>query len=93
MNIYIGNLSFDASEDDLRQLFEGYGEVTSAKIVMDRETGRSRGFAFVEMSDDTQAQAAIDDTNGKEFKGREMRVNQARPRTDGPGGGGGRGRF
>ena len=89
MNIYVGNLSFDVSEDELRQLFEVHGEVTSSKIIMDRVTGKSRGFAFVEMSDDAQAQTAIDVVNGKDLKGRPLRVNQARARTDGPGGGGG----
>ena len=95
MNIYVGNLPFEVSEDELRQLFEAHGEVTSAKIIMDRVTGKSRGFAFVEMSDDGQAQTAIDEVNGKDFKGRPLRVNQARARTDGPrgGGGGGRDRF
>ncbi len=93
MNIYVGNLSFDVSEDDLRQVFESHGEVTSTKIIMDRETGKSRGFAFVEMSDDAQAQAAINDVNGMDLKGRELRVNQARPRDDAPRGGGGRGRY
>ncbi len=93
MNIYVGNLSFDVSEDDLRQVFESHGEVTSTKIIMDRETGKSRGFAFVEMSDDAQAQTAINDVNGMDLKGRELRVNQARPRDDAPRGGGGRGRY
>ncbi len=94
MNIYVGNLSFDVSEDELRQLFEAHGEVTSSKIIMDRVTGKSRGFAFIEMSDDAQAQTAIDEVNGKDLKGRPLRVNQARARTDGPGGdGGGRDRF
>lgn len=93
MNIYVGNLSFDVSEDDLRQVFESHGEVTSTKIIMDRETGKSRGFAFIEMSDDAQAQTAINDVNGMDLKGRELRVNQARPRDDAPRGGGGRGRY
>jgi RNA recognition motif-containing protein len=93
MNIYVGNLSFDVSEDDLRQVFESHGEVTSTKIIMDRETGKSRGFAFVEMSDDAQAQTAINDVNGMDLKGRELKVNQARPRDDAPRGGGGRGRY
>ncbi|RKX26530.1 MAG: RNA-binding protein [Candidatus Zixiibacteriota bacterium] len=95
MNIFVGNLSFDATEDDLRQLFEQYGEVSSAKIISDRLSGRSRGFAFIEMPDDGAAQSAIDGLNGNDLKGREINVNQARPRESGPrrGGGGGRDRY
>ena len=80
MNIYVGNLSFGSSENDLRTEFETYGEVTSVKIISDRETGRSRGFAFVEMADDGAAQTAIDALNGKEIDGRAVNVNAARPR-------------
>ena len=80
MNIYVGNLSFGSSENDLRTEFEAYGEVTSVKIITDRETGRSRGFAFVEMSDDSAAQTAIDALNGKDIDGRPVSVNPARPR-------------
>ena len=80
MNIYVGNLSFGSSENDLRTEFETYGEVTSVKIISDRETGRSRGFAFVEMADDGAAQTAIDALNGKEIDGRAVNVNPARPR-------------
>ena len=80
MNIYVGNLSFGSSENDLRTEFEAYGEVTSVKIITDRETGRSRGFAFVEMAEDGAAQTAIDALNGKEIDGRAVNVNPARPR-------------
>ena len=89
MNIFVGNLSFDATEDDLRQLFGQHGEVSSAKIVTDRLSGRSRGFAFIEMPDDGAAQTAIDAINGTDISGREVNVNQARSREGGPGGGGG----
>ncbi|MBU8934375.1 MAG: RNA-binding protein [candidate division Zixibacteria bacterium] len=89
MNIFVGNLSFDATEDGLRELFEQHGEVSSAKIITDRSSGRSRGFAFVEMPDDSAAQAAIDGINGTEIAGREVNVNQARSREGGPRGGGG----
>jgi len=85
--LYVGNLSFQTSEDDLRQAFSQYGTVTSAQIVMDRETGRSRGFAFVEMSDG--ADAAIQAMNGADFGGRTLTVNEAKPRE----GGGGRGGY
>ncbi len=80
MNIYVGNLSFGSSEDDLRSEFESYGEVMSVKIITDRETGRSRGFAFVEMAEDSAAQTAIDALNGKDIDGRAVSVNPARPR-------------
>ena len=83
MNIYVGNLSFGSSENDLRAEFEAYGEVTSVKIITDRETGRSRGFAFVEMSDDGAAQTAIEALNGKPIDGRPVNVNQARRREGG----------
>ena len=90
MNIYVGNLSFGATEDDVRRAFEAHGQVESASIISDRETGRSRGFGFVEMPNDAEAQAAIDALNGQDLDGRALKVNQARPRTGG-GGGGGRG--
>lgn len=95
MKLYVGNLSFSTSEDTLRAAFEQFGAVTSAQLVMDRETGRPRGFGFVEMADDTQAKAAIDAMNGKNLDGRDLTVNEARPREDrgGGGGGGGRGGF
>lgn len=80
MNIYVGNLSWNSTEEDLRAAFEAYGEVTSAKIISDRETGRSRGFAFVEMSDDAAAKKAIEGMNDQDMDGRTLRVNEARPR-------------
>ncbi len=79
MNIYVGNISFSMTEDDLQQLFEEYGEVTSAKIITDRYTGRSRGFGFVEMSRNEDGNAAIEALNDKEMNGRPLRVNEARP--------------
>lgn len=88
MKMYVGNLSFDTSEDQLRQLFEAHGAVRSASIVMDRFTGRSRGFAFVEMDDATQANAAIAALNGANVDGRPLTVNEARPREERSGGGG-----
>ena len=92
MNIYVGNLSWQMTDEDLRTLFEQYGSVTSAKIVKDKVSGRSKGFGFVEMSDAAGAQAAIDGMNQKEVDGRALTVNEARPREDrGGGGGGGRG--
>jgi len=99
-NIYIGNLSYDATEDNLRETFSAFGEVTSANIITDRDTGRSRGFAFVEMSNDEEAKAAIEGVNETEIAGRQVNVNEARPRNDrggggrrgGGGGGGGGGR-
>ena len=92
MNIYVANIAYTAKDQDLRELFEAFGEVTSAKIIMDKATNRSRGFGFVEMSDDTAGKAAIEGTNGKGFQGRDLVVNEARPRTDG-GAGGDRGGF
>ena len=92
MKIYIDNLSFDATEEQLRQAFEGFGEVMSVNIITDRDTGRSRGFAFVEMSSQDEGTAAINGLNGQELNGRTLNVNEARPRTDrggGRGGGGG----
>lgn len=90
MNIYVGNLSRDVTEDELRGAFEAHGEVASANIITDKFTGQSRGFGFVEMPKDDEAQAAIDALNGTELKGRALNVNQARPRTDRPRRGGGR---
>lgn len=78
MKVYIGNLSFETSESDLRGLFDPHGAVASASLVMDRDTGRSRGFAFVEMTDDTQAKAAIAALNGQPFQGRSLNVNEAK---------------
>ncbi len=90
-NLYVGNLPFNVTSDTLRSLFEEYGTVTSASVVMDRDTGRSRGFGFVEMDDG--GEAAIDALNGKEFDGRALTVNEARPRAErSPGRGDRRGR-
>ena|SRR5579859_5452763 len=93
-NIYVGNLSYEATEDDLRQAFEAHGEVTSVAIIKDKMTGRSRGFGFVEMSDKNQANAAIQALNLQEVRGRAITVNEARPKAEGGarGGGGGGGR-
>jgi RNA recognition motif-containing protein len=98
MNIYVGNLSFDVSGEDLRQAFEAFGQVSSASIVKDKYSGQPRGFGFVEMPDQTEAQAAIQNLNGKELLGRPMNVNEARPRADrgrsgGQGGYGSRSRY
>jgi len=90
MNIYIGNMSYDTTEDDLRQAFEQYGEVSSVNIITDKYTGDPRGFAFVEMSNDDEANKAIEAMNRQEFGGRTLNVSEARPRQD-RGGGGGRG--
>jgi cold-inducible RNA-binding protein len=87
MKLYVGNLSFNTSESQLRSAFEQHGAVTSATLVMDRETGRPRGFGFVEMSDDAQAKAAMAALNGKDFDGRNLNVNEAKPREGGGGGG------
>jgi RNA recognition motif-containing protein len=93
-NIYVGNLVWDATADDLLELFKQHGNVTRAQVIMDRDTGRSRGFGFVEMGDDAEAQKAIDALNGAMFKGRALTVNEARPREDrGGGGGSGRGGY
>ena len=81
-NIYVGNLSFDATEQDLRGAFEQYGYVSRVNVISDRETGRSRGFAFVEMPDSDEAARAIDSLDGTDIAGRQVRVNAARPRSD-----------
>jgi len=91
VKIFVGNLNFKTSEGTLQQLFAAHGAVEEVFIATDRETGRPRGFAFVTMPDDTQAKAAIEQLNGKDVDGRTINVNEARPRTDGPGGGGNRG--
>ena len=94
-NIYVGNLAFDVSEDDLQTAFEEYGQVASVNIVKDRETGKSRGFAFIEMNDGQAAKQAIEGLNLQSIGGRNVTVNEARPRENRPrggGGGGGRGR-
>jgi RNA recognition motif-containing protein len=96
MNIYVGNLSYDATDEQLQELFGQFGQVESASIVMDRATGRSRGFGFVEMPDAGEAQKAIDELNNKEINGRTLTVNQAKPRqprTGGSSGGGGGGGY
>ena len=80
MNIYVGNLSFRTSDEELREVFAEFGTVTSAKVIMDRETDRSRGFGFVEMSSDDEGRAAIEALDGAEVGGRNLRVNEARPR-------------
>jgi RNA recognition motif-containing protein len=87
MNIYVANIPFKASEADLKELFEQHGEVTSAKIVIDKLTNRSRGFGFVEMADGTAAKEAIDKLNGSDFEGKTLVVNEARPKTDSASGG------
>ncbi len=84
MNIFTGSLSYDLTENGLRELFEEFGEVTSCKIITDRDTGRSKGFGFVEMSDKASAQEAIDQLNGKAIEGRTVVVNEARPREERP---------
>ncbi|MBU1319373.1 MAG: RNA-binding protein [candidate division Zixibacteria bacterium] len=93
MNIYIGNLSFDATEEKLRQAFESYGEVTNVNMITDRDTGRPRGFAFVEMSGQSEATAAIDGLNGQDLDGRTLKVNEARQREDRGGGDRGQRRY
>jgi RNA recognition motif-containing protein len=90
MNIYVGNLSFDVTEEDLKEAFSAYGQVESVKIIKDNYSGRSKGFAFVEMPGNTEAQAAIEGLQGKDMKGRAINVNEARPRTEGRRGGGNR---
>ena len=99
MNIYVGNLSFDTTEEKLQQAFENFGEVTSVNIIKDRYTGKSRGFGFVEMADNDAAASAIEGMNGQDMDGRTLNVNEARARTERNdrggrgGGGGGRRRF
>lgn len=80
MNIYVGNLSYAMTESELRDAFAAFGEVSSVKILMDRDTGRSRGFGFVEMPNQSEAEAAISQLNGKDLGGRMLRINEARPR-------------
>ena len=98
MNIYVGNLSRNVTEEDLQEAFKDFGEVASVKMIKDRYSGESRGFGFVEMPDKAEAQSAIDGLNGKELKGQAIKVNEARPqrsreRGDGGGGGGGYRRY
>jgi RNA recognition motif-containing protein len=93
-NIYVGNLPWGATADDLLQLFQDHGQVARAQVITDRETGRSRGFGFVEMVDDAEAQKAIEALNGTPYEGRPLTVNEARPREErGSGSGGGRGGY
>ena len=91
MNIYVGNLSYELSDEDLRMAFETYGQVESATIIKDKYNGHSRGFGFVEMPTKAEAQSAINGLHGKELKGMTLNVNEARPRSQGRGGRGGRG--
>jgi RNA recognition motif-containing protein len=84
MNMYVSNLGFHTSEEDLRKLFEAFGQVSSAKLIMDRETGRSRGFGFIEMNNDTEAKQAMDKLNSKEVEGRQISVTIAREKTSRP---------
>lgn len=93
MNIYVGNLAYDITEDELREAFEAFGQVTSVNIIKDKYSGRSRGFGFVEMASKEESQAAIDGLNGKEMKEQALRVNEARPRPEGRRGGGGGGGY
>ena len=92
MNIYVGNLSYDVSEDELREAFGAYGEIVSVNIIKDKYSGQSRGFGFVEMGDDEAGKAAIEGLNQTDLKGRPINVNVAKPRTERRGGGGGSGR-
>ena len=89
MNLYVGNLSHEVTEEDLKEAFEGFGQIESVKIIKDNYTSKSKGFGFVEMSNNTDAQSAIDGLNDKELKGRTIKVNTARPRTENRGGAGG----
>ncbi len=91
-NIYVGNLSFDATEDEVRGLFEEHGEVSKVNLITDRDTGRPRGFGFVEMADANQGRTAVEQVNGRELGGRTLTVNEAKPRAPRTGGGGGGGR-
>ena len=84
MNIYVGNLSYGVSDDQLREVFEAHGTVSSAKVISDKYSGRSKGFGFVEMDDDNEAKSAIEDLDGAEIDGRAVKVNEARPREERP---------
>lgn len=90
--LYVGNLGYSVTDNDLQQMFSEYGAVQSAKVIMDRDSGQSKGFAFVEMGSDSEAQTAIDSLNGTEVAGRALTVNEARPKEDRSGGGGRGGR-
>ena len=89
MNIYVGNMSYNTTEDQLRQAFEAFGEVSSVRIITDRDSGRPKGFAFVEMPSQDESTAAINGLNGQDLDGRTLNVNEAKPRNDNRGGGGG----
>lgn len=91
MNIYVGNLPYNVVEEDLREIFEEYGEVASVKIISDKLTGRSKGFGFVEMDEDKEAKKAIEELNNAELSGRNIKVNESRPKTNDTRGGGGGG--
>jgi RNA recognition motif-containing protein len=91
--LYVGNLTYETTGSDLQRIFEAHGTVVSAEVIADRDTGRSKGFGFVEMSSDQEAQAAIQALNGQEVGGRQLTVNEAKPREDRGGGGGGRGGY
>jgi cold-inducible RNA-binding protein len=93
MKLYVGNLSYDVNNASLEQLFAPYGSVRSAQVIQDRDTGRSKGFGFVEMADDNQARAAIAELNEKDCNGRPLTVNEAKPREERSSGGGGRGGY
>jgi RNA recognition motif-containing protein len=84
MNIYVGNLSYNVTQDELRELFSAYGEISTASIISDKFTGQSKGFGFVEMPQESQAREAISELNGKEINGRALTVNEARPRAERP---------
>ena len=91
MKLYVGNLSYSTNESDLKDLFSQYGEVESVNIIIDRDTGRSKGFGFVELTERGDGEKAIAELNGSEVDGRQLKVNEAKPRTDNRGGGGGGG--
>ena len=91
--LYVGNLSFDVSDADLQQLFSAHGNVSSAQVIIDRDTNRSKGFGFVEMGSDQEAAAAISALDGQDHNGRALKVNEAKPKESRPGGGGGRGGY
>ena len=83
MNIYVGNLSYEVNEEDVRQAFDPFGQISSVRIITDRDTGRSKGFGFVEMPNDAEAKSAISGLNGRELQGRSLKVNESRPRSEG----------
>ncbi|MFC1676327.1 RNA recognition motif domain-containing protein [Planctomycetota bacterium] len=93
MNIYVGNLLFDVSEEDLREAFKQFGEITEIRLIMDKFSGKSKGFGFIEMPSKDEAEKAIEEMNGKEINGRALNVNEAKPKTDRGGRGGRRGGF